>query len=320
MSPVTLREVGSSPAALAELYQGYRALLFSIAYRMTGSAAEAEDILQDGYLRFHAAAAAAGAAPMESPRSYLSTIIVRLSLDHLKKARAERERYDGPWLPEPILVAPDPDPAEQRERRETISLAFLTLLESLTPGERAAFLLHEVFDYPHEEIASILGKSPAASRQLLRRARLRLDERRARRSGEPRFRPSPDEHRRLVSRFLNAAERGDVQALAQTLAQDVVSVSDGGGKVPAAGRPIVGRDAVLRLFAGLLRHAPPETHFSVAHVNGEPALLTWVGQTLFSVLTFEAAGGAIHAIRVVVNPDKLAYLAQQLRESRAARP
>lgn len=278
---------------------------------MTGSAAAAEDILQDGFLRLHAVAAG-GAVTMQSPRSYLSTIIVRLSLDYLERARSERERYTGPWLPEPILTAADP--AETGERRETISLAFLVLMEALTPEERAVFLLHEVFDYPHDEIASMLGKSPAACRQLLRRARVHLQARRARSTRSP---ASAGEHRRLVERFLAAAEHGDVQALAETLAQDVVHLSDGGGKVPAARRPIFGREAVARLFAGLLRLAPAGTHFSVAEVNGTPALLTWVGETLLSVVIVEVAEGAIQAGFTVVNPDKLTFMQRQLRQSGA---
>jgi RNA polymerase sigma-70 factor, ECF subfamily len=294
-----------SPSTLAATYESYRPLLFSIAYRMTGSASEAEDILQEGYLRLHNAAGSADS--IESPRAYLSTIVTRLSLDHLKRARVERERYAGPWLPEPVLTAPDP--AEDRERRESVSLAFLVLLESLTPEERAAFLLHEVFDYPHDEIAPMIRKTPAACRQLLRRARLRLEERRGPRA---RFRASPEEHRRLVSRFLAAVERGDVQALAESLALDVVSVSDGGGKVHAARRPVAGRDAVLRFLSGLLRLAPPDTRFSLAGVNGEAALLTWIGDALFSVTTFETANGAIESLRIVVNPDKLTHIRSQI--------
>ena len=312
----------STTADLAASYQSYRPLQFSIAYRMTGSASEAEDILQEGYLRLHAAASE-GSAPVESPRAYLSTVITRLALDHLKKAKAERERYDGPWLPEPLLTAPDP--AEGTERRESISLAFLVLLEALSPEERATFLLHEVFDYPHDEIAPMIGKSPAACRQLLRRARVRLDERRTqqgraapatvrRRATRAAPTEASDQHQRLLTHFLRAVERGDVQALAETLAQDVVHVSDGGGKVHAARRPIVGRDAVLNFFAGLLRLAPPGTRFSTEVVNGLPALLVWVGEQLINVTSFEAENGVVTRSYTVANPDKLAVIARQIQE------
>ena len=298
-------------AELASVYQSYRPLLFSIAYRMTGSATEAEDILQEGYLRLHAAAATDAGSPIDSPRAYLSTVITRLALDHLKKAKAERERYDGPWLPEPLLT--EPDPAEDAEKRESISLAFLVLLESLSPEERATFVLHEVFDYPHDEIAPMIGKSPAACRQLLRRARTRLGERRA-----PRFQYSAEHHQRLMTHFLHAVERGDVQSLAETLAQDVVHVSDGGGKVHAARRPIVGRKAVLNFFAGLLRLAPPGTHFTTEEVNGAPALLVWVGNLLINVTSFETEDGCVTRTYTIANPDKLAHLQVQLTQRPAA--
>lgn len=304
MTAVTLLEANNSPNALAEMYESYRPLLFSIAYRMTGSATEAEDILQEGYLRFQAASPRDG--EVASMRAYLSTIVVRLCLDHLKRARVERDRYTGPWLPEPILTAPDP--AEHLEGREALSLALLVLLETLSPEERASFVLHEAFGYAHEDIAAVLGKSPDACRQLLRRARQRLNRRD---EGQPRFTPAPVAHDRLVARFLAAAERGDVQALAETLAQDVVTVSDGGGKVHAARRPIVGREAVLRFFSGLLRLAPPNTRFTRAEVNGEPAMLTWTGESLINVVTFEVADGLVQNIRIVVNPDKLAYIQRQ---------
>jgi RNA polymerase sigma-70 factor (ECF subfamily) len=306
---------------LASAYHSYRPLLFSIAYRMTGSAVEAEDILQDGYLRVHAAAAAASGEAIGAPRAYLSTLITRLSLDHQKRVKAERERYDGPWLPEPVLtsltgattVQDTADPADVAERRESISLAVLVLLESLSPEERATFLLHEVFDFPHDAIAPMIGKSPAACRQLLRRARARLAARR-----RSRQRPSPADHQRLVARFLRAVERGDVQALAETLAQDVVHVSDGGGETVAARRPVVGRDAVLRLLAGLLRLAPPGTRYSSAEVNGAPALLVWVGERLVNVTTFEVEDGVVTRSYAVVNPHKLTYLHEQLRRAEAA--
>lgn len=292
-------------AELASVYHSYRPLLFSIAYRMTGSATEAEDILQDGYLRLHAAATSDAGPPIDSPRAYLSTVVTRLALDHLKKAKAERERYDGPWLPEPLLT--ESDPADDAEKRESISLAFLVLLEALTPEERAAFVLHEVFDYPHGEIAPMIGKTPAACRQLLRRARTRLDERRG-----PRFQHSAEHHQRLMTGFLHALERGDVQSFADALALDIVQVSDGGGKVHAARRPIVGRAAVLNFFAGLLRLAPPGTRFTTEQVNGAPALLAWVADTLINVTSFETEDGRVTRSYSVANPDKLTHIQAQI--------
>ena len=298
----------STTAELAASYQSYRPLLFSIAYRMTGSATEAEDILQDGYLRVHAASESR--EPVQSPRAYLSTVITRLALDHLKKAKAERERYDGPWLPEPLLTAPDP--AEGSERRESISLAFLVLLEALSPEERAAFLLHEVFEYPHDEIAPMIGKTPAACRQLVSRARAKLRDRRPRRVAHA------AEHQRLLTHFLRAVERGDVQALAETLAEDAVHVSDGGGKVAAARRPLVGREAVLKLFAGLLRLAPPGTRFTTESVNGLPALLVWVGDVLIQVTSIEVEDGLVTRSYAIANPDKLARLSRQIAQREPA--
>ena len=313
---------------LAGRYQEFRALLFAIAYRMTGSAVETEDLFQDGYVRVHAAARANRDEWVESPRAYLSTLITRLCLDHLKKVKAERERYDGPWLPEPVLTAAVaqevPDPAEGTELRESISIAFLVLLEALSPEERAAFLLHEVFEYPHDEIAPMIGKTPAACRQLLRRARTRLDERRqtpavtAPAARRRHTRSTAADHQRLMTRFLHAVERGDVQALADTLAADVVHVSDGGGKAFAARRPIVGRDAVLNFLAGLLRLQPPGTRFTSTEVNGGPALLVWVGDQLIQVTTFVVEDGVVTRSHAAVNPDKLAFLRRQLEQEQPA--
>ncbi|HEU5318412.1 MAG TPA: RNA polymerase sigma factor SigJ [Chloroflexota bacterium] len=315
-------------AELAERYAEFRALLFSIAYRLTGSAVEAEDALQDGYVRVHDAAGAHGEEWVESPRAYLSTLITRLCLDHLKRVKTDRERYDGPWLPEPVLTAAGAreaaDPAEESELRESISLAFLVLLEALSPEERAAFLLHEVFEYPHDEIAPMIGKSPAACRQLLRRAHTRLEERRKVHSGAAvssrrrRSASTAADHQRLMTRFLHAVERGDVQALAATLAADVVHVSDGGGKAFAARRPIVGREAVLNFLAGLLRLKPPGTRFTSEQVNGGPALLVWVGEQLIQVTTLEVEDGVVTRSHAVVNPDKLGYLRRQLEEGQPA--
>jgi RNA polymerase sigma-70 factor (ECF subfamily) len=284
-------------------FESYRPLLFAIAYRMTGSAGDAEDLVQDAYLR----ALAAPATEVRAEKAYLTTIVTRLALDHLKSARVRREQYVGPWLPEPLLTSdPALAPEETVERRESLSLAFLVLLESLTPPERAVFLLREVFDYPYAEIASALEISTATCRQLDHRARAHLA------AHERRFAASPEAHRMLTERFLAASLQGDLAALTELLAEDVVSWSDGGGKVSAARRPIVGRDAVLRLLAGLLRKTPTDLVASVAEINALPALLlSWDGE-LRMVTTYEFESGRLRAIRSILNPDKLRYLVRQL--------
>jgi RNA polymerase sigma-70 factor (ECF subfamily) len=289
-----------------EEFQTYRPLLFSIAYRMLGSASEAEDIVQEAYLRYHDAQA----DEVRSLKSYLSTIVTRLALDHLKSARASRERYIGPWLPEPILTADGTlSPLQTVEQRESISMAFLVLLESLTPQERAVFLLREVFDYGYDEIAALIGASAANCRQIFHRARARVAERR------PRFEPSSDAQRRLTVRFLIACQQGDMRALTEVLAEDVTTWSDSGGKVSAARRPVRGRDAVIRFVLGLLRKAPADMLITSAEINGGSAILIWVGETLTHVDTFEIAEGRIHGLRAVLNPDKLAYLQRQMQNA-----
>jgi RNA polymerase sigma-70 factor (ECF subfamily) len=290
-----------------EDFETYRPLLFSIAYRMLGSASEAEDMVQETYLRYRLAQA----AEIRSLKPYLTTIITRLCLDELKSARVAREQYIGPWLPEPVLTG---DAGALLEQRETISMAFLVLLEALTPPERAVFLLHEVFEYPYEEIAQIIGKNAAACRQLFHRAQVHIAEHR------PRFAPSVEEQQELTARFLVACQSGNIQGLTEVLAQDVISWSDGGGQVSAALRPIYGQERVIRLVLGLLRKAPPTVGVSVAEVNGAPALLTWEGNTLVNVVTFEIAERHIQHMRLVRNPEKLTYLLRQLQARSGAAP
>jgi RNA polymerase sigma-70 factor (ECF subfamily) len=282
-------------------FETFRPLLFSIAYRMLGSASEAEDMVQETYLRYRLA----HDEPIRSLKSYLTTIITRLCLDELKSARAQREQYLGPWLPEPLLTN---DAGAALEQRETISMAFLVLLEELTPPERAVFLLHEVFDYPYEAIGEMIGKNTAACRQLFHRAQLRLAEHR------PRFEPSLEAQRDLLARFLVACQSGNVQELTTMLARDVVSWSDGGGKVSAALRPIYGQQRNIRFILGVLRKMPPAYAFSAAEVNGAPALLGWQGDQLIDAFTFDIAQGQIQFLRAVRNPDKLAYLQRQFHQ------
>jgi len=290
----------------AEDFENYRPLLFSIAYRMLGSANEAEDIVQETYLRYRTSSE----SDIRSLKTYLSTIVTHLCLDYLKSARVQREQYIGTWLPEPVLTnGPAIAPLETIEQQETISMAFLVLLQSLTPPERAVFLLHEVFDYDYQEIANIINKSAANCRQLLHRAKADLAERRHR------FEPSREAYLQLIGRFSKACQEGDVQGLAEILAQDVIDWSDGGGKVLAALRPIYGIQAVTRLWLGLTRKAPADLVITVEDVNGSPGVVLWTAGALYAVITFEIVDEQIRGIYTVVNPDKLAYVARQLGAS-----
>jgi len=289
-----------------EDFESYRTYLFSIAYRMTGSVSESEDIVQDAYLRF----SAVSTDEIRSVRSYLTTIVTRLCLDYLKSARVEREQYIGPWLPEPVLT-PESGllPSESVEMRESISIAFLFLLETLTPPERAVFLLHEVFDYPFPEIAEIIDKSPTNCRQIFHRAKDHLAERR------PRFEPSPANQQQLLTRFFAACQAGSLPELTEVLARDVVAWSDGGGKASAALRPILGLAAVKRYCLGVMRklYRQYAEFFTVTieEVNGAPALLGWTEGHLFFLVTI-TGGQEIQEICTILNPEKLAHLQQQL--------
>ncbi|MFO7169066.1 MAG: RNA polymerase sigma-70 factor [Chloroflexota bacterium] len=278
-------------------FEAHRPLMFSIAYRMLGSVAEAEDIVQEAYLRYRATPP----EQIESHRAFLTTIVTRLCLNHLQSARAQRETYIGPWLPEPVLTGSEGPfaPAQRAELHESLSMAFLVLLEQLTPLERAVFLLREVFDYEYAEIAQITGRAEAACRQIFSRAKKHIA------AGRPRFRPSPEEHRQVLERFIRAVNTGDLEGLMEVLADEVVFVADGGGKnLDAARRPIRGSRAVARflLFGPRRRHA---YEVRVAEVNGEPALLLCEGDEPRIVVTIGVANGRVSAIRAVGNPDKL---------------
>jgi RNA polymerase sigma-70 factor (ECF subfamily) len=279
-----------------QIFESYRPLLFSIAYRMLGSAMEAEDILQEAYVRYQNAQD----QEIQYPKAYLSTIVTRLCLDTLKSAKTQREEYLGTWLPEPILTGDSP--AAILGRRETISTAFLVLMESLSPVERAVFLLREVFDYSYAEIAEIIGKSEENCRQHYHRAKRYLVERR------PRFEPSPAEQKKLVEGFLQAVSSGDIEGLAHLLSQDASIYGDGGGKVPSARRPITGREAVMRLLSGSFRLMPSGWRGEVLEVNGSPALAFLQGDQLLFVTTFGFEKGRIKEIFNMLNPDKLAGL------------
>jgi RNA polymerase sigma-70 factor (TIGR02957 family) len=284
---------------LAEL----RPAAFSIAYRMLGSVSEAEDVVQEGLLRLHRALD--GGEDVRSPRAFLSTVVTRLAIDELRSARARRETYVGEWLPEPLLVSADEDPAKRAELADSLSLAFLVVLERLSPEQRAVFLLRDVFDYPYSEIAEIVGKSEPAVRQLAVRARAHVTEER------PRFEASEERRRELAGRFFAAAREGELEALESLLAEDVELHGDGGGKVPALARPLHGRRRVARTMAAWLRTAVRVggVEFREVEVNGQPGatLLDRDGK-LVGVMALDIAEGRIQGIRSVVNPDKIGHI------------
>ena len=287
----------------AEAFERYRVLLFSIAYRMTGSASEAEDLVQETYLRYQASES----AEIVSLKAYLTTIITRLALNYLQSARVVREQYMGTWLPEPLLTSEDGRfPLADLELQETLSLAFLRLLEALSPPERAVLLLHDVFDYPFSEIGGMLEKSQANCRQILHRARQALQDKRAR------FEPEPQRQRQLLLSFLAASQAGDMAALTGLLAQDAVSWSDGGGKVKANLQPICGQQTVARFWLSVTPKAPRPLTFTLAEINGAPALLCWDEGSLAGVISLTLSAGGIQEIYSLLNPEKLAYLHKQL--------
>ena len=289
-----------------ESFEAYRPYLFAIAYRMLGSAMDAEDMVQETYLRYQA-------TPQEtisSLKAFLTTIITRLCMDQLHLARRKRELYVGPWLPEPINTASTAesiDPQERVDTEETISLAFLMLMEQLQPIERAVFLLREVFEYDYKEIATFLGKSEAACRQSFSRAKKHLADHR------PRFQAPADTQKQLLTGFQLAIQAGEMSTLMNLLAEDVTFWGDGGGKVKgAATRPITGRLAVARFFLEtqnvFRRSLPEDARPELTEVNRQPALVLRSGERALSVLTIEVEAGHIQTIRVVANPDKLAHV------------
>jgi RNA polymerase sigma-70 factor (TIGR02957 family) len=282
-------------------YEEYRPLMFSIAYRMTGSVGDAEDIVQEAFLRV----ARSGTGGIDSPRAYLATMTTRLAIDHLRSARVRRESYVGPWLPEPLLADDSQGPAERAEMSDSLSLAFLVLLESLSPVERAVFLLREVFGYGYDEIADAVGKSEANCRQIFTRSRRHIDE------GRPRFRTSRAEGEELVRRFLDAAAGGDMAAFVERLAPDVVFYGDGGGKREAVVAPVYGREAVIGLLAQIAArvHQLGGVTPQPTWINGQPGLVSYdAAGGVIGVIAFDVLDGMVQAIRSVVNPDKLQHL------------
>lgn len=282
-----------------ELYGELRPKAFAVAYRMLGSVSEAEDVVQEAFLRLHQTLQRE--EPIASPRAYVVTLVTRLAIDQLRSARVRREQYVGDWLPEPLVTAPSP--AETAETTDSLSLAFLVLLENLSPRQRAAFLLREVFQYSYAEVAEIVGTDVDGTRHLVARARQHMRQRR------PRYHASRRQREELAERFFAAAGRGELSALEELLAQDVSLHGDGGGKVPALGRPVTGREQVAKVFTmGLELLARGGGRLHVTEVNGQPGALVLDAQDrLVAVMALEVADGQIAAIQSVVNPDKLRH-------------
>ena len=287
----------------AEIYEPLRPLLFSIAYRMLGTVSDAEDIVQEAFLRYHRAAA--GRDGVDSPKAFLSAVTTRLCIDHLRSARLRREAYVGEWLPEPLLTdTAAPDPAGAAEQADSLSMAFLLLLERLTPVERAVFLLHDVFGYGYDEIAGIVGKSEDNCRQLALRARRRVGE------GRLRFEASRSKREKLAGQFFRAVGDGDMDGLVSMLAEDVVVYGDSGGIGPSWPRPITGRGNVSRLLLGIggqMRQVG--ITIRPTEINGQPgAMFLDPDGNLTNVFVLDIADGQVAAVRSVINPEKLRHL------------
>jgi RNA polymerase sigma-70 factor (ECF subfamily) len=277
-----------------EIFNQYRPLLFSIAYRMLGSVMEAEDMVQETFLRWQQVSE----DEIESPKAYLTTIVTRLCIDFLRSARARREEYVGPWLPEP-LVTGEPAAGGDMTLADSLSMAFLVLLESLNPVERAVFLLRDVFDYDYAEIARIVGKSEANCRQMARRARQYIAARR------PRFNASPEQQERLLLQFLETSTNGDVPGLVELLADDITLWADGGGKARAALKPIRGALNVARFVVGVVRTLPRDMVTRRVEINGQPGIIAYEGDRVIGVAVLDVGDGRIRGIGFIVNPEKL---------------
>lgn len=275
-------------------------MLFSIAYRMSGSVSDAEDLVQDAYVRW----LEASEADVRAPRAYLATIVTRLAINHLRSARSQRETYVGPWLPEPLVTEYAPDPSEPVELAESLSMAFLVMLERLSPIERAVLLLHDVFEFDYAEIARIVDKTEANCRQLLTRAKKHIG------AAEPRFDADREQADRLMQRFTEAAGSGDMEGILTVLAEDITLWADGGGKVRGAAlQPIHGADSVARFVTGVIRRfVPAERSIRPARLNGEPGFIVYVSGEPLAALVLHVRAARIHTIYAIGNPDKLQAL------------
>ena len=292
--------MGSAVSDDGEAFEAHRDLMFAVAYRMLGSVADAEDAVQDAWLRW----SAASRADVLDPKAYLARVVTTTALNRLRSARARREAYVGPWLPEPLLTEAGPDAAERAELAESVSVAMLVVLESLTPDERAVFVLREVFGFGHAEIGAALGRSAPAVRQLAHRAREHVQARR------PRFDVDWDQQREVTERFLAAAAGGDIDGLMTVLAPDVTLLTDGGGKARAALRPIVGARKAARFLAAISTRPYmgmdiSDMTLAAAEINGSPGTMIMTGGRAIAALTLTVSGGRITAIQLLANPDKL---------------
>ncbi|MNS55646.1 ECF RNA polymerase sigma factor SigJ [compost metagenome] len=289
-------------------FDSHRRRLQGIAYRMLGSVAEAEEVVQDAWLRWHEA----DKASFDSAEAWLVTVVTRLSIDRLRSAKVQREHYIGPWMPEPTLTGSPDTPEETLARADNISVAFLAVLERLAPEARAAFLMREVFDADYDEIAQTLGKSEAACRQLVHRAKAQVQEAR------PRFQVSRDTHQRLLRAFADAAARGSMQDLKALMAEDVELIGDGGGKVQTFSKILRGSQRLAQLYFSLWRRMGAGVSMALVELNGEPGMLRFLDGELESAQTFEIEGERIVRIRAQRNPDKLARIAQLFAAKRGA--
>lgn len=282
-------------------FHAHRPRLMALAYRLLGSRSDAEDVVQDAWLRW----AGTDMAAIVDAEAWLVTTTTRLGLDRLRAAKRERQHYVGPWLAEPLQVSleadPGADPAQAHALADEVSVAFLTLLEQLGPEERAAFLLKEVFDNDYRQIATLLGHTEANCRQLVHRAKQRLQ------AGRPRFNADASQHRQLLARFMEASQRGDSEAIQALLHANALMVSDGGGVVTAAVRPLLGAERIGRLFWAIARRGAAHPA-QLGYVNGEPAILRFQGDRLHSITTIEVVDGRIANVYSVLNPDKLPSL------------
>ena len=283
------------PVGRAAAFEELRRRLFGIAYRMIGTTADAEDIVQEAYLRWHQA----DAEEIRSAEAWLVSVVTRLSIDKLRKVSLEREKYIGPWLPEPLIASTSPTPEEELETKSDLSMAYMVLLERLAPVERAAFLLHDVFDCAYPLIATILRKSEAACRQVVHRARERV------RSEQPRFKATDAARRSLINQFMAAADAGDDATLLSLFAKDATLTSDGGGVVAAARKIVYGRSRIARLYLLLGKKLGTRLRKEILTINGEPGLVMYLDGQLFATVSFETDGKSITGLYTVLNPQKL---------------
>ncbi|MEQ1763001.1 MAG: RNA polymerase sigma-70 factor [Pyrinomonadaceae bacterium] len=280
------------------IFDRHRSRLFGLAYRMLGTPDEAEEIVQDAYIRWHTT----DLATVENPEAWLVSTTTRLSIDRLRKASRQRETYIGPWLPEPLMISNTPSPHEDVELASSLSTAFLLMLERLSPAERAVFLLHDVFDSSYSDIARIMEREEPAVRQMLHRARQRV------RTDKPRFEADRDEHRRLVERFSKAAYTADETALLQLFSPDISVVTDGGGKVTAARKVVQGLQKVMRIFTIAIPPAAGGLTWKLVEINGEPGVIEYYNGEPFAANTFATENGRISTLYRIMNPEKLRLL------------